>query len=161
MAAETNNPVGWVGRTITIIGVAWLALVFLGGAGMLSRLGLSPRAAALLGGNILPAIFLIWLGRAIVRRARPTATRPEPEPVVVETPRTRLPAPPPRRRRPTVEEPRSLEDVLAGDRDGEEVAPTDDADAPPLLPPAPGSRRVRTSQEMVEEAKRRWGSSKG
>jgi hypothetical protein len=182
MADQNLNPVGCLGRVLTFLGVFWIGLVVLGGIGLLSELGLSRGFLAGIGGTIIPALFLLAAGRALRRRGRameeetpvtitptgptipgrrvPTTRTERPETIVTppvlpgQTPRTRPvprqldPLPPP----PTTPT-RSLEDVIPPPESEPEATKPKPSPPPLGLPTA----RPKTSRELVEEAKQKWG----
>lgn len=144
MAEQRIEPVGCLGRVLTILGVLWLGVVvFAGIFGLRDNVG---SLGALIG-STLPALLLIGAGRALSRRAKARAQTepvlPAPAPATTEkrVPTMRVessaPAPPPAepvpRRVPEPEVP-SLP-------------------VPPLPVPPP-----KSSKEMIEEARKRWGT---
>jgi hypothetical protein len=184
MADQSNNPVGCLGRVVTFFGVAWLLVVVLAGMGLLSEFGLSGGVVAWLGGSFIPALLLLAAGRAIRRRARsmdgndtvtiptnapgkrvpttrPESTRPVATPPVIPgrapptsrpVPRQLDPLPPP----PTTE-PTSLEDAIPPPPVGAGPEPKPGAAPPPAVDRATG--RPKTSRELVEEARKKWGGA--
>jgi hypothetical protein len=183
MADQSNNPVGCLGRVVTLFGVAWLVVVVLAGMGLVSEFGPAGGVLAWLGGSFIPALILLAAGRAIRRRARtmdgndtvaiptnipgkrvpstrPESTRPVVTPPVIPgrtppasrpIPRQLDPLPPPSTPRPS-----SLEEVIPPPADtGPEPKPV------PPPPPAvdPTTVRPKTSRELVEEARKKWGGA--
>jgi hypothetical protein len=183
MADQSNNPVGCLGRVLTFIGVAWLLVVVLAGMGLLSEFGLAGGVVAWVGGSFIPALLLLAAGRALRRRARtmdgddmvtippnipgkrvpttrPESTRPAPTPPLIPgrapptsrpVPRQLDPLPPPATARPS-----SLEDVIP-------PPPVSTGPEPkPVAAPPPVDRstaRPKTSRELVEEARKKWGGT--
>lgn len=187
MAEQNINPVGCLGRLLTFLGVVWVGVVVLGGIGLLSERGMSNTFLTAIGGSIIPALLLLAAGRALRRRARtmdegsapipaspiPTTTprrvatsRPgQPRPILTppripetsttSTPPGAVPRPvePGSPRPPSPPPPRTLEEVIPppGEKPGLAEPPA----APPQEEPVPA--RPKTSQELVEEARKRWG----
>jgi hypothetical protein len=184
MADQSNNPVGCLGRVVTFFGVAWLLVVVLAGMGLLSEFGLAGGVVAWLGGSFIPALLLLAAGRALRRRARtmegndtvtiptnvpgkrvpttrPESTRPLPTPPVIPgrappssrpVPRQLDPLPP-----PVTTQPSSLEEVIPPPV-GAGPEPKPVAAPPPAVDAATG--RPKTSRELVEEARKKWGGEK-
>jgi hypothetical protein len=182
MADQSSNPVGCLGRVLTFIGVFWIGVVLLAGLGLFSEFGFARGFLAGIGGSIIPGVFLLAAGRALRRRARaigdeapvivtPTGPtppgrrvpstrteRPEtivtppvlpgPTPRTPPVPRQQDPLPPPRST-PS----RSLEEVIPPPESEPEDAKTKSSPPPVGLP----ATRPKTSRELVEEAKRKWG----
>lgn len=185
MADQSNNPVGCLGRVVTFFGVAWLIVVVLAGMGLVSEFGPAGGVLAWLGGSFIPALLLLAAGRAIRRRARtmdggdtviiptnmpgkrvpttrPESTRPVATPPVIPgrapptssrpVPRQLDPLPP-----PATTSPSRLEEVIP--------PPVDTSPEPKPVtatPPAVDRSTVRpkTSRELVEEARKKWGGAK-
>jgi hypothetical protein len=184
MADQSNNPVGCLGRVVTFVGVAWLLVVVLAGVGLLSEFGPAGGVVAWVSGSFIPALLLLAAGRAIRRRARtmdgsdtvtiptnipgkrvpttrPESTRPVATPPVIpgRTPPTSRPVPrqldplPP----PVTTQPSSLEEVIP-------PPPVDAGPEPkPVTAPLPAvdrsTGRPKTSRELVEEARKKWGGA--
>lgn len=174
MAGQSNNPVGCLGRVLTILGVVWFAIVVLGGIGVLSEVGLSEGFFAGAVGSVIPAVLLLAAGRALRRRARTIdeQSRPAPVPTApasgekrVPTIRTEEPAevitppilsdssPPPTRTRPKTPS-RPAQPVPAPEVVPDlETGSGSDTDLSPI--PRPSS--PKTSREMIDEARKKWG----
>lgn len=182
MVDQNPNPVGCLGRVLTFIGLFWIGIVVFAGLGLLSEFGFARGFLAGVGGSIIPGIFLLAAGRALRRRARamegetpatvtptgptvpgkrvPTTRTERPETIVTppvlpgQTPRTRPvprqldPLPPP----PTTPT-RSLEEVIPPPASEPEETAASPSPSPAKLPTA----RPKTSKELVEEAKQKWG----
>jgi hypothetical protein len=184
MADQSNNPVGCLGRVLTFLGSFWLIIVVLAGMGVLSEFGLGGEIFAWVGGTIIPALLLLAAGRALRRRARameqettvivaptppgvpgrrvPTTRTETPQPLVtppvlpgraqpksMPVPRQLEPLPP-----PAPKPARSLEEVIPPPTsEGPEEKPT--AVPPPAIEPRPTRRK--SSRELVEEARQKWG----
>ena len=183
MADQSNNPVGCLGRVLTFIGVVWLLIVVLAGMGLVSEFGPAGGVIAWVGGSFIPALLLLAAGRALRRRARsmdgddtvvipttvpgkrvpttrPESTRPVATPPVIPgrapptsrpTPRQLDPLPP-----PATTPPSGLEDVIP--------PPVDPSPEPkPVIAPPPAADRStgrpKTSRELVEEARKKWGGA--
>jgi hypothetical protein len=182
MVDQSSNPVGCLGRVLTFIGVFWIGVVVLAGLGLFSEFGFARGFLAGIGGSIIPGVFLLAAGRALRRRARamgeetpvivtptgptppgrrvPTTRTERPETVVTppvllgQTSRTR---PVPRQQDPLPPPPstptRSLEDVIPPQESEPEETKPKPSPPPVRLPTA----RPKTSRELVEEAKQKWG----
>ncbi len=158
MADQNINPVGCLGRVLTVLGTLWLGFIILGGIGVLSDVGVSEGFFAGAFGSAIPGVLLLWAGRALRRRARTMETQIEPvtpapvpsptekrvptirvEPLSVET----LPPPPVR----PAPKPASTVPIP------KEPPPEDLIDLPPpLVPPDP-----KTSRQLIDEARKKWG----
>ncbi len=163
---------GLLGRLLTWIGFVWVSLILLGGMGILNPGGpLDDFISRFLPGGILPAFVLLAAGRALRRRSRkrveetdqpdepldrPPATRTEP-PTSAPVKASPAPAPPkpPQRRPEPKPAPKSLEEVLTKMEDRSSTAPEHVVDDPIELDlhAAP-----KTSQEMIDEARRKFGT---
>ena len=158
MADQNINPVGCLGRVLTVLGTLWLGFIILGGIGVLSDVGVSEGFFAGAFGSAIPGVLLLWAGRALRRRARTMETQIEPvapapvpgptekrvptirvEPSPVETPPPPpvKPAPKPVSTFPIPKEP-PQEDLIDL--------------PPPLIPPEP-----KTSRQLIDEARKKWG----
>ena len=163
-----NGDASRLGRVLYIIGILWVAMVFISGA---IPAGGTPLGdiLAFLRSSFFIGIALIFFGRTLTRRARRArgddvfGTQPE-RPRRVERPAPRRPAPPPpstTASRPTFQvEPLPEPGPVDTDRLAEVLGPgTDDeagADEPAdSAPPAEGEHHPKTSAEMIEEARRR------
>ncbi len=161
MADQNINPVGCLGRVLTILGALWLGFIVLAGIGVLSDVGISEGFFAGAFGSAIPGVLLLWAGRALRRRARtmeteiePVASATVPGPAEKRVPTMRIgsshaetsPAPssPPPPVRPAPKPVASRTEAPAEE-------PVDLP--PPLVPPEP-----KTSRQLIEEARKRWGS---
>jgi type IV secretory pathway VirB10-like protein len=169
MADQNLNAVGCLGRALTLIGILWAGLVVLGGVGVLSELGMSGAFLAGFGGSLIPALLLLAAGRALRRRATSIKDRTEPQqastgaqdtgkrvPTIQLEPRPTpvpLPAPQPPPAKPTKPAPRPADPVTQADPAAETTP-----DAAPARSTSPA--RPKTSQELLDEARKRWGGGK-
>lgn len=164
MADQNTNPVGCLGRVLTILGTLWLGFVVLAGLGVLSDVGISEGFFAGAFGSAIPGVLLLWAGRVLRRRARtieaqiePVAPAPVPGPTEKRVPTIRIesmqtetppaPSPPP----PTVIKPAPK--PVPSPTETSAVAPADLP--PPLVPPEP-----KTSRQLIDEARKKWGRSR-
>jgi len=173
----TVDAVGCLGRVLTSIGAVWGLIAILASIGVLNRIGLGSGFIAAATGSLIPAILLLAAGRALRRRSRaarpdlpvppeatarrvpssrqpPAQQSPIPPPSTLPTPPR--PAPPPPRPKPVIS---SIEDP----------EPTARTAVSPSIDPAPGpaggapvapAGRPKTSEELIEEARKRWGTSR-
>jgi hypothetical protein len=168
MTDREQDPTAALGRVLSWIGYLWFVFAVLWGMGVIEALGLSGSVASGIGGTVFPAIILIGVGRVLRRRARsaeesirPDVSRgPEPTPPILPGPDPRVNFPPPQAPRAPRPPPRTVtppqavvvEPTEAGFPGGEAQQSSPDQD----LDPTTGS--PKTSQELIEEARRRWGS---
>ena len=192
MADQNLNFVGCLGRVLTFVGVVWIAIIVLGGVGLLSRAGAPGELlAGIAGVGIIPGLILLGLGRAIRRRARAmggkSGSTPVPDQLHTESGRvpsirlertptptptpspTPIPVPPVERTppKPVQPRPRPVDPIVKARRD---VAKSVEGALSGLEEPEEsnratetsgiGSDRPKTSQELVDEARRRWGGDK-
>ncbi len=161
MADQNINPVGCLGRVLTILGTLWLGFVVLAGLGVLSDVGVSEGFFAGAFGSAIPGVLLLWAGRVLRRRARtmatqiePVAPAPVPGPTEKRVPTIRIesiqtetppaPSPPP----PTIIKPAAK--PVPSPTETSAVEPVDLP--PPLVPPEP-----KTSRQLIDEARKKWG----
>jgi len=161
VADQNINPVGCLGRVLTILGTLWLGFLVLGGIGILSDVGISEGFFAGAFGSAIPGVLLLWAGRALRRRARtmqtqiePVASAPVPPPAPSEkrVPTMRVessqvespPAPPPPSPVRTAPKP------TPSPNETPSLEPIDLP--PPLIPPEP-----KTSRQLIDEARKKWG----
>ena len=161
MADQNINPVGCLGRVLTILGTLWLGFVVLAGLGVLSDVGVSEGFFAGAFGSAIPGVLLLWAGRVLRRRARtmatqiePVAPAPVPGPTEKRVPTIRIesmqtetppaPSPPP----PTIIRPAPK--PVPSPTETSAVEPVDLP--PPLVPPEP-----KTSRQLIDEARKKWG----
>lgn len=170
MADQNINPVGCLGRMLTILGTLWLGFIVLGGIGVLSEVGISEGFFAGAFGSAIPALLLLWGGRVLRRRARtmetqtePVSMLPAPDPaekrvpsIRIESSQTDTPpilpgsAPTPPAPSPFRPAPKTAQPVPSS----QENPPADLVDLPPLLePPEP-----KTSRQLIDEARKKWGT---
>jgi len=170
MIDREPNPTAALGRILSWIGYVWFVFAVLWGMGVIEALGISGPVVSDIGGTVFPAIILIGAGRVLRRRARvaedsirPDVSRdpvPTPPTLPGSDPRFDFPPPPaPTTQRPlprtvapraVVVEP--VEVVPAGDPDQQPSTGRDLESTP---------RQPKTSQELIEEARRRWGTRPG
>jgi len=190
MADQNVNAVGCLGSILTTLGLLWIGFIVLAGMGVLSELGMSGGFLAGLGGSILPGLLLLGAGRAVRRRARTIETRNAPMPTVdvstsegkrvpsirpepLERPaptvtRTSIPIPEPTLPKPDQALPQRVEPVPKARRPPskivEDTVPHGEgvsSDDPSIGPRTDdGKSRPKTSQELVDEARRRWGGDR-
>lgn len=169
MTEGEQNPRAALGTVLTWVGSVWVVFSVLWGLGVLQAIGISGTVASEVGGTIFPAIVLIGIGRALRRRARvdpnvivpDVSPAPRPTPPILPRPDTRVDFPPPvLPPAPKPAPPRTLASQRAV-----VVAPvteqpdsTQTREVPPIdeLDPTPGT--PKTSQELIEEARKRWGT---
>jgi hypothetical protein len=161
VADQNINPVGCLGRVLTILGTLWLGFVVLAGIGVLSDVGISEGFFAGAFGSAIPGVLLLWAGRVLRRRARtmeaqiePVAPAPVPGPTEKRVPTIRIesmhtetppaPSPPP----PTIIKPAPK--PVPSPTETSAVEPADLP--PPLVPPEP-----KTSRQLIDEARKKWG----
>jgi hypothetical protein len=159
VADQNINPVGCLGRVLTVLGTLWLGFIILGGIGVLSDVGVSEGFFAGAFGSAIPGVLLLWAGRALRRRARtmepqtePVAPAPVPGPTEKRVPTMRVeplevegPPPPP----PVKPVPKPVSTFPIP----KDPPPEDLIDLPPpLIPPEP-----KTSRQLIDEARKKWG----
>ncbi|HWL48247.1 MAG TPA: hypothetical protein VNT92_00080 [Acidimicrobiia bacterium] len=167
MADQNINPVGCLGRVLTVLGVLWLGFVVLGGIGVLSDVGISEGFFAGALGSAIPAVLLLWAGRALRRRARTIEVQtlpapvPPPDPSEKRVPTMRVessqvetpPVPIPPAPSPVKSVPRPVPSPKEPLPSPKEPLPNDLIDLPPpLIPPEP-----KTSRQLIDEARKKWG----
>jgi hypothetical protein len=148
VADQRIEPAGCLGRVLTLLGILWLGVVVFTGI-----FGLRDQAGSLgaLIGSTLPGLLLIGVGRTLSRRAaerRDAPSLPQPSPPTPSSPpkteTTTAPSTPPAK--PTEVFPKPARTA---------PAPAPQGDVPSHLPPPPVP--PKSSQEMIEEARKRWG----
>jgi len=177
----TLDAAGCLGRVLTVLGFIWIGIVALGGMGLLAELGFSGEFLAGVGGTIVPGLLLLFAGRSLSRRVAKTqattvAVPGGAKPPVAPASRVPTSRPKPAQQAPIpislpAEEkppPRSVVKPAPSARPiPEPTAETGDAVEEPLsmlkdpaafLPS--GSSRPKTSQEMIDEARKKWGTGK-
>ena len=167
MTDREQSPSATLGRILSGIGFLWFLFAVLWGLGLIEALGVSGPVASNVGGTIFPAIILIAVGRILRRRGqagedsiRPNVSRaPQPlTPPILPGSEPRFDVPTPVSRptlRPQPRTPTPPKTVV----EPVDVAPAGVPSTGPRtqdLDPTPGS--PKTSQEMIEEAHRRWGT---
>ena len=133
-----------LGRIISFVGTAWIALFFLARTGLF---GSNPFTTVILGMGVFFPIALMFVGRVVRRRATRTPVEPMEKPRPTPRPVTQRPSRPP--------DPATLEELSAAVK-FEEVEETVE---PVVMREDPvTSSDPKTSAEMVAEAKRRLSS---
>lgn len=170
MSDSEQNPASALGTVMSWIGSLWVVFAVLWGVGVIEALGVSGPIASGLGSTIFPALVLIGVGRLLRKRARvedvsasadvpparlrtpPILPKPQarfevPPPIVLTAPK------PPR----TVVAPRTVVDkpveTVPARESSDDASPTREMES--ATKPA---GRPKTSQEMIEEARQRWGT---
>lgn len=142
-----NATRGRIGRGLTALGIAWIIWSFISGSGLIDL----EFANRFVNVPLLPGIVLVFLGRVLGRNARRVESQDDSAPQETPSPSSApTPLPRPKPRVAVIEstpepEARVLSEAVSGME--EEIA-----DAVDLS----GTRK--TSAEMVEEARRRFGS---
>ncbi|HET9203916.1 MAG TPA: hypothetical protein VFP67_12345 [Acidimicrobiia bacterium] len=155
MADPQFEPVGCLGRLLTLLGVIWLGFVVFAG---IFGLRDDPGTIGALIGSTIPALLFLAAGRALRRRA---AAGKEEGPVTQPVDRpfrtSRSPAESPAASPATPTRPASA--PPSAPSRPERPAPSAEPVADPLLqtPPPLTPSPPKTSQEMIEEARKRWG----
>jgi len=160
VADQNINPVGCLGRVLTILGTLWLGFVVLAGLGVLSDVGVSEGFFAGAFGSAIPGVLLLWAGRVLRRRARtmetqiePVTPAPVPGPTEKRVPTIRIEsmqteAPPaPSQPPPTIIKPAAR--PVPSSTETSALEPIDLP--PPLVPPEP-----KTSRQLIDEARKKW-----
>lgn len=153
MAEQRIDGAGCLGRVLTLVGVIWLAaVVFAGLFGLRDDAG----GLATLIGTTIPALVLLAVGRTLSRRAAERRDAPSlPEPATPSAPSSTGPAAPqPPRSAPSRAQPSEV--LPKPVKPAPQSAP--EPEAATKLPPPPTPPAPKTSQEMIEEARKRWGS---
>jgi hypothetical protein len=152
MAERRIDGAGCLGRVLTLLGIIWLAVVVFTG-----MFGLRDNAGTLasLIGTTLPALILIGAGRTLSRRAaerRDAPALPQPESPTTSSSTSQTQKPP----APPTSTPSQPSDVFPKPA---RSAPGPQPEPPVELSPPPSPSPSKTSQEMIEEARKRWGTS--
>ena len=162
MADSEQSSAATLGTALSWVGYAWFVFAVLWAMGAPQGLGVSGELASSIGSTIFPSIVLIGVGRALRRRARvvespdsfgtpPTVPRPDASYELTPPP---APAPPKPAR--TVAPPKKVvaapTPVVTAPEPGVEPPPSEEP-GPVTKPAAP----PKTSQELIEEARQRWG----
>lgn len=168
MADGDQNPTATLGRVMSWIGYLWAIFAVLWGLGAVEALGISGPMASGLGSTIFPAIILIGVGRVLRKRARvdedvilpDVSPRPVPTPPILpgNKPLSSYPPPvipptskPPPRPAPPPQQPGGRRVEVGTDSEPhDEPTPAVDAGVP--------SPTHKTSQELIDEARQRWGT---
>jgi hypothetical protein len=131
---------GCLGRVLIVLGIIWLgAVVFAGFFGLRDNAG----SFATLIGSTLPGLLLIGVGRTMSRRAAERRDAPTlPQPASPPTP----PSPPATQPTNVLPKPRKPAPL-----------PNPEPETPIELPPPQTPSPPKTSQQMIEEAHKRWG----
>lgn len=145
MADRQIDPAGCLGRVLTLLGIIWLGVVVFTGV-----FGLRDNAGSMgaVIGSTLPALLLLAAGRVLSRRAAERKAAPALPPPTARPSRSSTaetePPPPPQEvfPRPAKTAP----------------PPSPEPELPAELPPPPIPSPPKTSQEMIEEARKRWGT---
>jgi hypothetical protein len=163
-----SNPSATLGRILSWVGFLWFGFAALHGVGALDALGLSGSISSGIESMVFPAIILIGIGRAIRRRAlaseetiRPDVSRvPGATPPIIPETRPRYDLPPPTGPAAPKPAPRPVSPPKAVVVEPVEAAlPDDRAErSAPGQDPGSTSKLPKTSQELIEEARRRWGT---
>ncbi len=175
----TVDAAGCLGRVLTGIGVIWGTIAVLASLGVLNRAGFGGGFLATALGSLFPAVLLLAAGRALRKRSQ--AVRPVGTPVgdvekrvpssrPVPAQRAPIPAPipdplpsPPPQQKPA---PRPVEPVADEPLPVPPPAPATTTSSPSTPTPAPrpstrsaveSTGELRSSREMIEDAKKRWG----
>lgn len=147
MADQRIDGAGCLGRVLTLLGIIWLGVVVFAG---IFGLRDSAGSFATIIGSTLPALLLIGVGRTMSRRAAERRDAP-----ALPQPAAPSPAQPP----PASQASSQPSEVFPKPAKPASPAPSASKDDALLeLPPPPTPSSPKTSQEMIDEARKRWGS---
>jgi outer membrane biosynthesis protein TonB len=151
MAEQRIDGAGCLGRVLTLLGIIWLGVVVFAGL-----FGLRDDAGGLatLIGSTLPALVLLGAGRTLSRRAaerRDAPSLPQPEAPTTPSSTSQTQKPP----APPAPAPSQPSEVFPKPTRSD---PAPQPEPPVELPPPPTPSPPKTSQEMIEEARKRWGT---
>jgi hypothetical protein len=166
MADGEQSSTATLGRILSWIGYLWLVFSVLWGLGVAEAIGISGSFASTIGRSVFPAIILIGVGRVMRKRSQPAPDQPQPDvspplgpmppilpderPVLSYSPPT-PPAPKPSPR-PT---PQPVKPVVAPSESMTNAGQSAEPSSVDAVAPSP---KPRSSQEMIDEARQRWGS---
>jgi len=153
---------GRLGRFLTWVGGAWIALVFLAGTGAFRRVGPLEDLFSAVGRSIFPALILLVVGRSLSRRSRTENREVNTVTYRPNQPQVRRPqpakTPPPAARMPLPVAPV----ILPTEVDADDLVPESHEEFDPASKAmfdidfeSDGQAKPMTSKEMIEEAKRR------
>jgi hypothetical protein len=163
MADGEQSSTATLGRILSWIGYLWLVFAVLWGLGVAEAIGISGSFASSIGRSVFPAIILIGIGRVMRKRSAADPNQPQPDvsrppgptpPILPEDGPVfsyQPPAPkPPARPAPQAKQTAlpAAESMTTG---GQSYEPPPSAVAVPLP-------SHKSSQELIDEARRRWGS---
>jgi hypothetical protein len=162
-----SNPSATLGRILSWVGFLWFGAAVLQGSGVLDALGLSGSIFTRIESTVFPAIILIGIGRALRRRAlaseetiRPDVSRsPDATPPIIPETRPRYDLPPPTAPAAPKPAPRPVTPPRAVVVEPvEAVLPDHSVGSAPVQDPGSTPKPPKTSQELIEEARQRWGT---
>lgn len=173
--AEQNATVdaaGCLGRILTAIGAVWAVIAILASVGILNRVGLGSGFVATAAASLFPAILLLAAGRALRRRSRAARVDlPAPKgPGAKRVPSSRqtpaqqapipapVPTPPPPK--PAAAAPRPQAVAPSGGLEPTSTTAPTPSEVPTDPGPAAPIGRPKTSEELIEEARKRWGTGR-
>jgi hypothetical protein len=166
MADGEQSSTATLGRILSWIGYLWVVFAVLWGMGAVEALGISGSLASSIGRSVFPAIVLIGVGRVMRKRPRvdPNDIQPDVAPVLGPTPPILrgneplpyfpppivqpVPKPPPHPAAPPKQVTTPPESVTKVEPRAEPMPQSDGV--PPL--------HHKTSQELIDEARQRWGA---
>jgi hypothetical protein len=164
MTEGERNPRATLGTALSWVGSLWAAFSVLWGLGVLQAIGISGAIASEIGGTILPALVLLGIGRALKKRSRDDSNviLPDVSPAPQRTPPI-LPRSDARHPVPTAPKPASARaeaprKTVVVEPPVVAPYPPEARETPPVgeLDPTPGT--PKTSQQLIEEARQRWGT---
>lgn len=165
------SPGGCLGNVLIWVGIVWLVFAGLAGFGLMRETGSSSPIGFMVG-SMVPAVIFILVGRAFKKSTRSgtdvvVVTRPNAARASLPPPPSSSPAPPP----PTPTAPQPVPQTQASELDADDIhedlfaAGLADAMDDPLEPESvidpeydrtlSSEGRPLTSEEMIEEAKKR------
>jgi hypothetical protein len=166
MADGEQSSTATLGRILSWIGYLWLVFAVLWGLGVAEAIGISGPFASSIGRSVFPAIILIGVGRVMRKRSQADPNQPQPEvsapmrptPPILPDDRPVFSYPPPAPPSPKPSARPAPQAKQPAVPPAEPVITAGQSDEPPPSDPGVQLPKHKSSQELIDEARQRWGS---
>jgi len=166
MADGDQSSTASLGKILSWIGYLWVAFALLWGLGVLEAIGISGSIASGIGRSVVPAIILIGVGRVMRKRSQADPNQPQPDvtrppeatPPILSDDRPVFSYPPPAPPAPRPSDRPAPQAKQPAVPPAESMTTSAESEEPPPSDPGVPAPKHKTSQQLIDEARQRWGT---